>query len=171
MPSGVRILSPAFMRDSTLCLLVRDNPSKQLLLGLQKRGFGEGKLDGFGGKVEESESVEEAAVRELFEETSVRASVEALSKIGELIFEFPAKQEWTQLVHVFLVKDWVGEPQESEEMKPEWVDVENLPFKRMWQCDRQWVPLVLNGKRLKGRLVFNEDNESLKEIELEESGP
>ena len=159
------------MRNSTLCYVLRESPKRQILLGLKKRGFGVGKLDGFGGKVEKSESIEEAAVRELFEETGVKASVEGLEKVGELACEFPAKPEWTQMVHVFLVKEWQGWPAESEEMKPEWAEVENLPFERMWKCDRHFVPLVLKGKRVKGKLVFNEDNESLKEIELEESRP
>ena len=35
----------------------------KVLLGLKKRGFGVGKLDSFGGKVEDGESIEEAAKR------------------------------------------------------------------------------------------------------------
>ncbi|CAN0505072.1 unnamed protein product, partial [Ectocarpus sp. 12 AP-2014] len=38
-----------------------DDDSKEILLGMKKRGFGEGKWNGFGGKVESGESVEEAA--------------------------------------------------------------------------------------------------------------
>ncbi len=34
-----------------------------ILLGLKKRGFGSGKWNGFGGKVEANESIEEAAKR------------------------------------------------------------------------------------------------------------
>ena len=34
-----------------------------VLLGMKKRGFGEGRWNGFGGKVEEDETIEEAAIR------------------------------------------------------------------------------------------------------------
>jgi 8-oxo-dGTP diphosphatase/2-hydroxy-dATP diphosphatase len=34
-----------------------------ILLGLKKRGFGEGKWNGFGGKIESGESVIQAAIR------------------------------------------------------------------------------------------------------------
>lgn len=34
-----------------------------LLLGLKKKGFGEGRWNGFGGKVEKDETVSEGAVR------------------------------------------------------------------------------------------------------------
>lgn len=44
-------------------LLVVDETKQRVLLGLKKRGFGIGKWNGFGGKVETGESVSEAAKR------------------------------------------------------------------------------------------------------------
>ncbi len=58
----------------TLLLLVQsrvEDPSQgRILLGMKKRGFGEGKWNGFGGKVNlidgrYQETIEEAAMREL----------------------------------------------------------------------------------------------------------
>lgn len=48
------------MKIFTLVLVLR---KPQILLGLKKRGFGEGKWNGFGGKVEFGESVIQAAIR------------------------------------------------------------------------------------------------------------
>ncbi|MDR0650832.1 MAG: NUDIX domain-containing protein [Candidatus Peribacteria bacterium] len=44
------------------------NLQGQLLLAMKKRGFGVGKWSGPGGKVEEGESISQAAVREVEEE-------------------------------------------------------------------------------------------------------
>jgi len=44
-----------------------------LLLGLKMRGFGVGKWNGFGGKVERGESIRQAAVRECKEEAGVES--------------------------------------------------------------------------------------------------
>lgn len=44
-------------------LFVLHPDSKQVLLGYKKRGFGNGRWNGFGGKVESNESIETAAVR------------------------------------------------------------------------------------------------------------
>ena len=49
----------------TLVLLREDN---RVLLGMKKRGFGAGKWNGFGGKLEAGETVVEAAAREVREE-------------------------------------------------------------------------------------------------------
>lgn len=44
----------------TLALIDRNN---EILLGLKKRGFGEGLWNGFGGKVDPGEQIVDAAVR------------------------------------------------------------------------------------------------------------
>ena len=47
----------------TLCFTFKDSSWKQVLLGMKKRGFGAGRYNGFGGKVEPGETVKEAAIR------------------------------------------------------------------------------------------------------------
>lgn len=47
----------------TLLFVLRSNPTLQVLLGYKKRGFAEGRWNGFGGKVQPNESIEDAAVR------------------------------------------------------------------------------------------------------------
>lgn len=46
-----------------LLTLVFVNRSQEILLGFKKRGFGAGRWNGFGGKVEKGETIEEAAQR------------------------------------------------------------------------------------------------------------
>jgi ADP-ribose pyrophosphatase YjhB (NUDIX family) len=150
------------MQDTTLCFLVRGN---EVLLGMKKRGFGKGKWNGFGGKLAEGESIEAAVARELHEECSVK--VNGIEKVAELDFFFQeARKDWNQKVHVFLARDWHGQPVETEEMMPRWFRHKDLPFHSMWQDDPQWLPLVLAGKEVKGRFVFGDDNESIAEKQI-----
>ena len=167
--SGVQIPSPAFftMKEATLCIVV-DSSSKKVLLGYKKRGFGQGKWNGFGGKIEEKEELFDAAMRELYEESSITASHNHLDKVAELAFRFPSKPEWDQVVHVFTVHCWEGTPQESEEMKPEWFSFSEIPFKEMWNDDKHWLPLILQGKKLKAAFVFQEDNETILDYSIQE---
>lgn len=151
------------MKDTTLCFLVRNG---KVLLGMKKRGFGAGKWNGLGGKVKDGECIKEAAVREFREECGVSAG--RLEKLAELDFAFSCKKEWDQLVHVFVAKEWKGMPKETGEMKPCWFGVKSLPFESMWQDDPHWLPLVLEGKKVRARFVFGEDNESIADMDLSE---
>ena len=148
------------MRDVTLVLPIRDG---KILLGMKKRGFGAGKINGFGGKLNEGESIEVAAVRELEEEIGISAEIWNLEKVGELDFYFPHHEDdsWNQRVHLFLVKEWEGEPVESEEMSCEWYNFKDVPFEKMWDDDKYWLPRVLDGKKIKGVFHFGGDNNAL----------
>jgi 8-oxo-dGTP diphosphatase / 2-hydroxy-dATP diphosphatase len=44
-------------------VFVRDFDNNKILLGLKKRGFGKGKWNGFGGKLEKDENIIECAKR------------------------------------------------------------------------------------------------------------
>lgn len=149
------------MKIKTLCYPIQGD---KILLGIKKRGFGKGKINGFGGGLEDGETVEEAALRELEEEVSLKTNVNDLKKVAELEFYFPAcpEKEWDQIVHVFFVNSWEGEPKESEEMNYKLFNINELPYHEMWDGDKYWLPLILLGKKIKGKLVFEEDNQTIK---------
>ncbi len=142
---------------TTLCLV--HQPPK-ILLGLKKCGFGAGRWNGFGGKVHDGESIEDAAKRELSEEAHIEAL--SLENVGLIHFVFESDQEIVE-VNFFKVSDFTGNPIETEEMKPQWFDVNEIPFKDMWPDDLYWMPLFLKGKRFKGRFLF--DKPSTKEYQ------
>lgn len=133
----------------TLCMVFKGN---QILLGMKKRGFGVGRWNGFGGKVEEGESVEQGAIRELEEESGVKA--QAVQKVGVLNFSFNSEPRILE-VHVFKVSSFTGEPKETDEMKPEWFSFDTVPFEQMWPDDKYWFPYLPEGKLFKGSFLFD----------------
>jgi 8-oxo-dGTP diphosphatase len=150
----------------TLCVLVRREPVREVLLGLKKRGFGVGKYVGFGGKVEPGEATVQAAIRELQEEAGITAVSANLRQVGHLTFLFPARSAWNQVVHVFLVDRWDGEPAESAEMQPRWFVCDALPFAQMWQDAAHWLPRILDGQSIRARFTFLDDNETVRHAEI-----
>ena len=128
---------------------------------MKKRGFGKGLWNGIGGKIEKGESVVKAAKRELEEEIKVKGN--KLSKRALLHFYFPddpEKNEWNEDVHVFMVENWTGEPKETEEMSPEWFNISEVPYDKMWDADHLWMPRVLSGKKIEAWVAFDDNNKT-----------
>jgi 8-oxo-dGTP diphosphatase/2-hydroxy-dATP diphosphatase len=147
----------------TLCIIYRH---PKILLGMKKRGFGAGRWNGFGGKVSSGETIEDAAKREVKEEAGI--DIGSMEKSGILDFEFKGNLEVLR-VHIFKSDDFSGEPAESEEMKPQWFNIDEIPYDEMWPDDKYWLPLLLAGKKFKGKFVFGESDIIL-EQKLEEVG-
>jgi 8-oxo-dGTP diphosphatase len=148
------------MKQNTLLFLLKPE-SDEILLAMKKRGFGAGKLNGVGGKVEPDEIIEASAVREAHEEIGVQILPENLKKVAEIKFSFDQKPDWSIHCHVFLATEWKGEPMETEEMAPTWFKVAEIPYDQMWIDDKHWLPLVLEGKNIEASFGFNNDGSAI----------
>lgn len=133
----------------------------EVLLALKKRGFGAGKWNGVGGKIEPDESLEDALVRECVEEIGVTPT--KWHAVGELDFVQDAETDspWHMFVYAYVADAWEGEPSESEEMRPKWFHVEDIPYGDMWDDDEFWLPYVLDNKKVVGAFTFNIDDKLL----------
>lgn len=142
------------MRTATLLFPVKDTNGtiSDICLAMKKRGFGEGRWNGAGGKVQPGEAIETAVLREAKEELDIDAR--AIEKVAELTFTFPHEPSFDQVVHVFLSLSWDGEPSESDEMKPQWFKATDIPYAEMWSDDILWLPLILEGKKVRGAFTF-----------------
>lgn len=147
------------MKKVTLLFCIKDN---QILLGMKKINFGTGKWNGYGGKVEEGETIESAAVRELQEESGLVAKESDIKKHAVLRFYFADKPMFE--CHTFITYTWTGEPVESDEMIPSWHPPSELPFHDMWAADAVWLPIILKGERIDADVIFNEDGSEMREF-------
>ena len=153
------------MRNVTLCFLIRDD---EICLAMKKRGFGMGKWNGIGGKVEDGETIEEAAIRELYEEINVKTNITNLEKIGNIKFYFNDKPDWNQRMHIYFINQWQGDPKESEEMAPKWYKKNQIPYESMWVDDPHWLPQVLDGKKIEAEFYFNKDGAEIDKFTVNE---
>ncbi len=135
---------------ATLCFIVKDG---RVLLIRKKRGLGAGKVNAPGGKLESGETAQAAAVRETQEEVGVTPL--GLQECGRLHFQFTDgyRLECT----VFLAEDLSGAPVETAEAAPFWVEIDDIPYDKMWQDDRHWLPLALAGHTVEVACDFDGD--------------
>lgn len=152
-------------------VFVFDDDHHRLLLGLKKRGLGTGKYNGFGGKVEVNESIEMAAIRELNEECGLTSKTSGLKFAGINFFDFidnPVVFE----VHIFKINysNVEGVIVESDEMKPQWFDYDEIPYDQMWPDDRHWFPaLYKKDVTFTGHYLFESiETDTIVQMELKE---
>ncbi len=86
------------------------------------------------------------------------------------VVKFIEDRDWQQKklrVHVFVGKDFEGQPVETEEMSPRRFNLSNIPYDKMWPDNRYWLPTILNNKKIRTRFSLD-DNDKIAEHTIEE---
>jgi len=135
---------------ATLVFVISDG---KILLIDKKTGFGKGKVNGPGGKLEKGEGPEDCAIRECYEELGIR--VRDLRYCGQHRFQFV--DGYSLLVGVYSSGVFSGVATETVEAKPLWFPLEAIPYERMWEDDHLWLPMLIRGERFQGRWLFDGD--------------
>ncbi len=141
--------------EATLCFLVDGD---RVLLAKKTRKIGAGCWNGYGGGVEPGETPEQAAVRELAEESGgITVVVRDLERVAVLDMENHRSDGgvFSCRVHVFLVCRWSGTPAPTEEMaEPTWFTFDEVRQLQLMPADRVWLPLVLLGRRVRATAAY-----------------
>ncbi|NRA00842.1 MAG: 8-oxo-dGTP diphosphatase [Myxococcales bacterium] len=135
---------------ATLLFVIRDG---EVLLIHKKRGLGEGKINGPGGRLEPGETPLECAIREVEEELLITPV--GVRFAGELRFQF--LDGLSIHGYVFTASSFEGNPTETDEAAPMWTPLDRIPYDRMWEDDRLWFPHMLDGRPFDGRFLFDGD--------------
>ena len=160
--------------DVTECFLVRGNKNQhiqEILLGRKKQGLGAGKFVGIGGKVEPGETIIAATLREIHEEIGVHIIETDLQPVGVLTFLFPHKPQWSMRAYTYIAWHWQGEPIETREIEPMWVDVNAIPHAQMWGDTRFWMAHAFRGYRVDATFIFGEDNATVVDVQMQCAWP
>jgi 8-oxo-dGTP diphosphatase len=147
--------------EASLCHIIQN---RKLLLKKASSGISVGKWNGPGGKLERGETPNQNITREVMEETSLRV-INPLYQ-GKIEFYMNGQSKLDYLVHVFLVKRFSGRPRSSGEGRVRWFDVEKIPYEKMWDDDRYWLPLLLNGVKFNARFFYDLENRHVIDFEI-----
>ena len=133
---------------ATLCFLIEDG---KILLIRKKRGFGAGKINAPGGRIEPGEAPHECAIRETSEEVGLTPA--GVRNHGELHFQFT--DGYSLHCTVFVANDYSGELIETDEALPIWTPLDSIPYEEMWADDIHWLPGVITGGTFRGYFHFD----------------
>ncbi|WGD36630.1 8-oxo-dGTP diphosphatase [Lysinibacter sp. HNR] len=152
----------------SVCYLIRtaEDDTREVLLGVKKRGIGVGKLVGPGGKLEVGETPAQAIVREIAEETGLRVNPQDLREAGKIDYSFPSHPQWDQKSTVFVLHSWVGTPVNSDELELDWYPLDQIDYSAMWDDAQYWLPKVLRGGSVSAAFTFAEDLSTVATIDV-----
>lgn len=141
------------MFDVSVVYILRPQPpGEEVLLGEKLTGFGAGKIVGPGGKHEQGETALQCAVREVREEVGIILEPDHLVPLARISYPFIGRPQLSQRSHVFMVRQWEGEPVATSEIRPTWWPVDSLPLEGMWSDVKLWLPRALAGEFLEATL-------------------
>ena len=136
-------------------LFLLDDQGRVLLIH-KKTGHGAGRINGPGGKLDANEGLIAGACREVLEEVGLTVHN---AQVGlEMRFVEQAGPQW--LGFALTATDYSGEPIETEEAKPFWCPIAEVPYHRMWPDDAIWLPKLLGGEFVEpavGNFLFEDE--------------
>ncbi len=136
----------------------------KILLAKKTRKIGVGLWNGWGGMVEEGETIRQTAFREFVEESGLSLEIKDLEYVGKVTFHNQKAdgRKFDVEVHMFLLRKWKGEAKSNAEMKdPTFWPLDKLPFKEMMPSDSEWLPSVLAGDLVDGEVWHGLDQKIL----------
>jgi len=139
------------MKLATLCYLRRDGQTLMIHRIKKANDMHAGKWNGLGGKLNPGESPEECAVREVFEESGLKARNPQLK--GILTFPaFSQDEDW--YVFVYVVEDFEGELIDSAEGNLRWIDNADLTGLNLWEGDPIFLPWLDRQGIFSGKFIY-----------------
>ena len=125
--------------QTVVCYIKKDNCYLLLFRNKKKNDYNEGKWIGVGGHLEKGETKDQAAIREIKEETGL--DVHSLSCAGEVLF---INNDYEETMYVYEITDFSGKLIECNEGELKWIPIKDIYNYPMWEGDKAFLPKVIN---------------------------
>lgn len=129
------------MRVGTVCFIVENN---KVLLFLIEYGSNNRKWTGIGGFVKDGEAPEDAVIREISEESSIKVEKSDLQKYAEITYA-------NLVLHVYLASKWNGKlvAKDASIKQITWFETTSLPYDQMFEDNKKWISHIFAGDKIR----------------------
>ena len=142
------------MKLATLCYVRRGGKTLMIHRIKKTNDMHFGKWNGLGGKLNPGETPEECVLREIYEESGLKA----YNPLFKGFLTFPAfadEEDW--YAFVFVVEDFEGKLLDSsKEGVLQWVDDSELPSLNLWEGDHIFLPWLDNPGFFSGKFIYQQ---------------
>lgn len=143
-----------FMTKTVLCYLEQEKKILMLYRNKKKNDMNQGKWIGIGGHVEDNETIEQALVREVLEETGFHL----LEYDFRGIVDFYNQNIFLEQMYIFTSSKFSGEMISCDEGELQWIEVEQINSLSLWEGDMQFLPLLFEeSSYFEIELYYNQD--------------
>ena len=141
------------MDKTVLVYISKDDSYLMLFRNKKKNDINEGKWVGIGGHIEKGESKEEAAYREVKEETGL--TLLNLDYRGDVIFQ---NEDYEEIMYLFVSTKFEGELIECDEGELSFIKISELDKINRWEGDKYFLDLIKrNEKNFYLKLIYKGD--------------
>lgn len=143
-------------------MLIVDAAAARLLLAFHKTGDMQGYYTGFLDELLEDEEPMNGARRITMEQCGLTVEQTEL----RAVFRFSAQDYPGADEYEYYTSSYGGELSESENVRPQWFGLEQIPYQQMPADDALWYPSFLAGKLQRGSFHFGPGMKELLHYEL-----
>lgn len=140
---------------TVLIYLKKENQILMLLRNKKQDDYNANKWIGVGGKILENESVYQALLREVKEETNL--SLLDAKYLGLVKF---IDNDYVEEMSLFTSSSFTGELKECDEGTLSYVDIRKIDTLELWEGDKIFLPFVLNEKEF-NKIILTYQNSKL----------
>lgn len=121
---------------------ILDGKGNVLLIERKEKGFGFGRVCAPGGQMEAGETATECAIREVLEEVGLE--IKDPKHMGYVNFMIPGNN---LRGHIYIATKYSGKLIESDEARPFWCNISEIPFDRMFDDASIWLKAALDNRK------------------------
>ena len=141
------------MFKTVLVYIQKDDSYLMLYRNKKEKDYNKGKWIGIGGHIEVGESKEDAAYREVKEETGL--TLLNLEYRGDVIF---ANEDFEEIMYVFYSNEFEGELIDCNEGELRFIRIDDLDKINMWEGDKYFLDLIKkNESGFLLKLIYEKD--------------